>query len=72
MPNHQPPTPISLEVKISQETYDSLSIYIETIATSRGNNICDPASLQDAIIEQALKVFLRANSNPGSATHAPK
>lgn len=68
--NHQPPTPISLEVEISQETYDSLAIYIETIVTSRGNNICDPINLQNAIVEQAIKVFLRANS--GDKLYAPK
>jgi hypothetical protein len=62
MNTQQQPTPISLEVEISQETYDDLCIYIETIATSRGNNICDPDTLQNSIIEQALKVFLRANS----------
>jgi hypothetical protein len=70
MPSHQTPTPISLEVELSQETYDSLSIYIETIATSRGNSICDPTDLQNSIIEQALKVFLRANS--GGKLYAPQ
>lgn len=70
MSNYQPLTPISLEVEISEETYDSLAIYIETISTSRGNNICDPISLQDAIIEQAIKAFLRANS--GDKLYAPK
>lgn len=60
--NAQPTTPISLEVEISEETYDSLAIYIETIATSKGDNICDPINLQSSIVEQAIKAFLRVSS----------